>query len=54
MIIADGITPDFGFQCGPTFHTTIAPLQSGREKRNADWSQAKHAATANYGMLSQS
>lgn len=35
MIIADGITPDYGFQCGPTFRTRIVSLQSGREYRNA-------------------
>lgn len=53
MIIADGITPDYGFQCGPTFKTTIVTLQSGREARNVDWSQAKHHANAQFGALTQ-
>lgn len=52
MIVANGITPDFGFQGGPTFKTTIATMQNGREARNADWSQARHAFTANFGSMS--
>lgn len=53
MLVADGITPDFGFQGGPTFKTNIVSLNNGREVRNADWSQARHAFTANYGSMSQ-
>lgn len=53
MIVANGITPAFGFQCGPTFQTTIVSLKNGREIRNADWSTAKHKASAQYNGLTQ-
>lgn len=53
MITADGITPAFGFQCGPTFKTTVVTMKNGREARNADWSQAKHKATAQFNALTE-
>jgi len=53
MITADGITPAFGFQCGPTFRTQIVTLKNGRERRNADWSQAKHKAVAQFNAMTQ-
>lgn len=53
MIIADGITPSYGFQCGPTFSTSIVPLRNGREYRNAQWTQPKHRATTQFNALTQ-
>lgn len=34
--------PGFGFTGGPEFQTNIKMLQSGREKRNADWAVCRH------------
>lgn len=51
MIVADAITPDWGFQCGPTFSTTIVNLRNGREKRNAAWLHPKHKASAQFSSL---
>lgn len=45
-------TPGFGFQGGPTFQTTINPLASGAEKRNADWDQCRHKYTAPFKNIS--
>ena len=53
MITANGITPDYGFQSTVTFNTTVVPLESGRETRNAKWKYGKHEASAQYGSLTQ-
>lgn len=35
----------FGWNGGPEFKTRLRVLMNGRERRNADWSQAKHRYT---------
>lgn len=40
-----------GAQIGPTFQTTIIQLTSGREQRNADWSQELLKADIGYGLM---
>lgn len=40
-----------GAQIGPSFQTTIIALTSGREQRNADWSQELLKADIGYGMM---
>jgi uncharacterized protein (TIGR02217 family) len=37
--------PGFGFQGGPEFSTNVQAMASGREKRNAEWSTARHKYT---------
>lgn len=39
-----------GVNGGPNFKTTIASLASGLEKRNIDWSLAKHRFDISYGI----
>lgn len=51
MITADQITPDYGFQCGPTFDTNVVSLANGREVRNVNWSRARHKARADFTSL---
>lgn len=43
----------YGFEGGPVFNTQIVQLQSGREKRNALWSQQKHRYTATFLNITQ-
>jgi uncharacterized protein (TIGR02217 family) len=37
--------PSFGWEGGPEFSTQIVSLMSGRERRNAQWAQARHKYT---------
>ena len=43
--------PGFGFVGGPEFSTNLQTLQSGREKRNADWSLCRHKYTAPFNNI---
>lgn len=43
----------YGFEGGPTFNTQIVDIQSGREKRNAMWSQQKHKYSASFLNISK-
>lgn len=45
--------PGFGWNGGPEFSTRIVEMASGRERRNADWSQARHRYTAPYLNISK-
>lgn len=42
-----------GSAIGPMFQTTIVPLSSGAEQRNADWSQEKLSADISYGVMAK-
>lgn len=42
-----------GSTVGPMFQTTIVPLSSGSEQRNADWSQEKLSADISYGVMAK-
>jgi uncharacterized protein (TIGR02217 family) len=42
-----------GSSVGPMFQTTIVPLSSGSEQRNADWSQEKLSADISYGVMAK-
>lgn len=42
----------FGWAGGPEFRTTINEMRGGRERRNADWSQARHKFTVPYQNIS--
>lgn len=35
--------PAYGWQGGPNFKTLIVSMASGRERRNAEWAQARHS-----------
>ncbi len=35
--------PAYGWQGGPNFKTLIVGMTNGRERRNADWAQARHS-----------
>ena len=41
-----GPCPGYGWVGGPEFKTRIDELPTGRERRNADWAQARHRYTA--------
>lgn len=43
----------YGWSGGPTFSTQIVTLMSGREKRNALWSQPRHRFTAPFLNISR-
>lgn len=43
----------YGWQGGPEFKTQIVELQSGRERRNAMWAQARHRYTAPFLNISK-
>lgn len=34
--------PGYGWSGGPEFHTRIVEMANGRERRNADWAEARH------------
>ena len=38
--------PGYGWNGGPEFNTRIVEMASGRERRNADWAQARHRYSA--------
>ncbi len=40
-----------GASIGPQFQTTIVPLSSGGEQRNADWQQERIVADISYGIM---
>lgn len=40
-----------GALIGPQFQTTIVPLSSGSEQRNADWQQERVTADISYGIM---
>jgi uncharacterized protein (TIGR02217 family) len=42
-----------GSHIGPMFQTTIVPLSSGSEQRNADWAQEKLSADISYGVMAK-
>lgn len=42
-----------GSHIGPMFQTTIVPLSSGAEQRNADWAQEKLSADISYGVMAR-
>lgn len=42
-----------GSAVGPMFQTTVVPLSSGSEQRNADWSQEKLSADISYGVMAK-
>jgi uncharacterized protein (TIGR02217 family) len=44
--------PGLGFVGGPEFSTNVKALQSGREKRNADWSVCRHKYTCPFKNIS--
>lgn len=46
--------PGYGWEGGPTFRTQIVELKSGRERRNAEWSRARHKFTAPFNNISKS
>lgn len=41
----------YGFQGGPEFRTRVVSLDSGRERRNAQWTRPRHRYTASYDRL---
>lgn len=43
--------PGFGFTGGPEFNTNIHRMKSGRESRNAEWSDAIHRYSAPYNAM---
>lgn len=45
--------PGYGWQGGPEFSTQIVELQSGRERRNAMWSQGRHRYAAPFNNISR-
>lgn len=45
--------PGYGWEGGPEFRTQIVELQNGRERRNAEWSQAKHRYSAPFMNISK-
>lgn len=45
--------PGFGWQGGPEFNTRIVDLASGRERRNAEWAQARHKYEAPFNNISR-
>ena len=40
--------PGYGWNGGPEFRTSIVEMANGRERRNADWSQARHRYSTPY------
>ena len=44
--------PGFGFEVAPEFQTNIQNIQSGREKRNADWGTCRHRFSVPYNNIS--
>lgn len=44
--------PGYGWSGGPTFKTQIVEMKSGRERRNAEWSRARHQFTAPFNNIS--
>lgn len=40
--------PAYGWQGAPGFQTTIVTMRSGRERRNAEWSKARHSYTIKF------
>lgn len=38
----------YGFVGGPTFNTRVTTLRNARERRNAEWANARHSYSANY------
>lgn len=53
MILNDELDPcvAFGFAGGPEFTTRITPIANGHERRNAEWSQARHRYTAPFNNI---
>lgn len=45
--------PGYGWEGGPEFKTQIIELMNGRERRNAEWSQAKHRYTAPFNNINK-
>lgn len=45
--------PGFGWEGGAEFKTQIVELMNGREKRNAEWSQARHRYSAPFNNISK-
>ncbi|UYB51145.1 DUF2460 domain-containing protein [Xanthomonas sp. AM6] len=45
--------PGYGFEGGPNFSTRIVEMANGRERRNADWSIARHSYTAPFLNISK-
>lgn len=45
--------PGYGWQGGPEFKTQIVELQSGRERRNAMWAEARHRYAAPFVNISK-
>lgn len=45
--------PGYGWMGGPEFKTQIVELQSGREKRNAMWRDARHNYNAPFNNISR-
>jgi len=46
--------PGYGWQGGPSFQTTIVTMRNGRERRNAEWSKARHSFTMPFNNINQS
>lgn len=45
--------PSFGWQGGPEFNTRIVELANGRERRNAQWSNARHKYTIPFNNITK-
>lgn len=45
--------PAFGWMGGPSFQTTIVTMRNGRERRNAEWSKARHSFTMPFNNIDQ-
>lgn len=45
--------PGYGWQGGPAFQTTIVTMRNGRERRNAEWSNARHSFTMPFNNINQ-
>lgn len=45
--------PGYGWEGGPEFRTRIVEMANGRERRNADWAQARHRYVAPFLNISR-
>ncbi len=48
-----GPVPGFGWAGGAEFQTRIVELQNGRNRRNANWAQARHRYSAPFNNISK-
>lgn len=45
--------PAYGWSGGPNFQTTIVTMRNGRERRNAEWADARHRFTMPFNNIPQ-